>query len=32
MMPLPRFFADYQQRVDAELRRFMPANARATAR
>ena len=26
MMPLPRFFADYQQRVDAELRRVMPAN------
>jgi len=26
MMPLPRFFADYQQRVDAELRRLMPAN------
>ena len=26
MMPLPRFFADYQQRLDAELRRLMPAN------
>jgi geranylgeranyl diphosphate synthase type II len=25
MMPVPRFFADYQQRVDAELRRLMPA-------
>jgi geranylgeranyl diphosphate synthase type II len=26
MMPVPRFFADYQERVDAELRRQMPAN------
>ena len=26
MMPVPRFFADYQERVDAELRRLMPAN------
>ena len=26
MMPVPRFFADYQARVDAELRRLMPAN------
>ena len=26
MMPVPRFFADYQQRVDAELRRLMPVN------
>ena len=25
MMPVPRFFADYQERVDAELRRLMPA-------
>ena len=27
MMPVPRFFADYQQRVDAELRRLMPATS-----
>ena len=26
MMPVPRFFADYQERVDAELRRLMPAS------
>ena len=25
MMPVPPFFADYQARVDAELRRLMPA-------
>jgi geranylgeranyl diphosphate synthase type II len=26
MMPVPRFFADYQERIDAGLRRLMPAN------
>jgi geranylgeranyl diphosphate synthase type II len=27
MMPVPRFFADYQHRVDAELRRLVPATS-----
>ena len=27
MMPVPRFFADYQERVDAELQRVMSASA-----
>jgi geranylgeranyl diphosphate synthase type II len=27
MMPVPRFFADYQHRVDAELRRLLPATS-----
>jgi len=27
MIPVPRFFADYQERVDAELRRLIPAGA-----
>ena len=29
MMPVPRFFADYQERVDAELRRLMPVERRS---
>ena len=30
-MPVPRFFADYQERVDAELRRLMPGSRRSRA-
>ena len=29
MMLVPRFFADYQERVDAELRRLMPASTQS---